>query len=48
MRLGKALATGVAEEVAREETTAPEDALELPGNVEESETSVPDGVPAGR
>jgi hypothetical protein len=44
MRLGKALATGVAEERAH----ADEDTFELPQIVEESEASVPDEVPAGR
>ncbi|MEU9141403.1 hypothetical protein AB0D33_36640 [Streptomyces sp. NPDC048404] len=44
MRLGKALATGVAEE----QVHAYEDATELPELVEESEASVPEEVPAGR
>ncbi|MER5383485.1 hypothetical protein ABT040_25000 [Streptomyces sp. NPDC002688] len=44
MRLGKALATGVAEEQAH----AREDAFELPEIIEESEASVPEEVPAGR
>ncbi|MFB7246546.1 hypothetical protein ACFCYX_29285 [Streptomyces populi] len=44
MRLGKALATGVAEERDR----AHEDTLELPETIEEPETSAPEEVPAGR
>ncbi|MER5471965.1 hypothetical protein [Streptomyces sp. NPDC002685] len=44
MRLGKALATGV----AREQAHAHEDEFELPETIEESETSVPEEVPAGR
>ncbi|MEY2243429.1 hypothetical protein ACN6K9_002986 [Streptomyces sp. SAS_267] len=44
MRLGKALATGVAEE----QVHAHEGATELPELVEESEASVPEEVPAGR
>ncbi|MEU0432417.1 hypothetical protein ABZ153_12410 [Streptomyces sp. NPDC006290] len=44
MKLGKALATGVAEEQAH----AHEDALELPEIIEESEASAPEEVPAGR
>ncbi|WP_339128636.1 hypothetical protein WJM95_06980 [Streptomyces sp. f51] len=44
MRLGKALATGVAEEQAHVHEEVPE----LPHVVEESEVSVPEEVPAGR
>ncbi|MGW3665751.1 hypothetical protein [Streptomyces sp. NPDC005141] len=44
MRLGKALATGVAEEQAH----TPGDEFELPEIIEESEASVPEDVPAGR
>ncbi|MCX4991761.1 MULTISPECIES: hypothetical protein [unclassified Streptomyces] len=44
MRLGKALATGVAEEQAHTH----EEAFELPEIIEESEASVPEEVPAGR
>ncbi|MFD8213318.1 hypothetical protein ACFXKC_04985 [Streptomyces sp. NPDC059340] len=48
MRLGKALATGVAEE----RTRADEDILqlpeELPEKIEELETSVPEEVPVAR
>ncbi|MEU9212126.1 hypothetical protein AB0D27_30370 [Streptomyces sp. NPDC048415] len=44
MRLGKALATGVAEERAQ----AREDELQLPEIVEEPEASVPEEVAAGR
>ena len=44
MRLGKALATGVAEEQA----LTHEEAFELPEIIEVSEASVPDEVPAGR
>jgi hypothetical protein len=44
MRLGKALATGVAEEPAH----AHADTLELPEIIDESAASVPEEVPAGR
>ena len=44
MRLGKALATGVAEEQAHTH----EDTLELPETIEEPEMSVPEEVPVGR
>ncbi|MEU4171520.1 hypothetical protein AB0F46_32150 [Streptomyces sp. NPDC026665] len=47
MRLGKALATGVAEEqvhTGRGETDVPE----LPERVEESGAALPEEVPAGR
>ncbi|MGW7611747.1 hypothetical protein ACWGKW_31725 [Streptomyces sp. NPDC054766] len=44
MRLGKALATGVAEEEAH----AHKDTFELPEIIDESEASVPEEVPAGR
>ncbi|MFF4541646.1 hypothetical protein [Streptomyces aureus] len=48
MRLGRALATGVAEDVVREEIREREDLVELPGTVEESEASAPEEVPAAR
>ncbi|WP_432174850.1 hypothetical protein [Streptomyces sp. Tue6028] len=44
MRLGKALATGVAEEEDRTQ----DDGLRVPEAVEEPETSVPEEVTAGR
>ncbi|MFE4625852.1 hypothetical protein [Streptomyces mirabilis] len=44
MRLGKALATGVAEE----RTCADDDNLQLPEGIEELEASVPDEVPVAR
>ncbi|MEU9287500.1 hypothetical protein AB0D57_22955 [Streptomyces sp. NPDC048275] len=44
MRLGKALATGVAEEQAH----AHEEDLQLPEEVEEWEASVPEEVPVAR
>ncbi|MEV4450281.1 hypothetical protein [Streptomyces mirabilis] len=44
MRLGKALATGVAEE----RTHADEDNLQLPEEIEELEASVPEEVPVAR
>ncbi|GHD53979.1 hypothetical protein GCM10010317_037490 [Streptomyces mirabilis] len=44
MRLGKALATGVAEE----RTRADEDNLQLPEEIEELEASVPEEVPVAR
>ncbi|MFD5631654.1 hypothetical protein [Streptomyces sp. NPDC127072] len=44
MRLGKALATGVAEE----KTQAHDEDLRLPEEVQESEASVPEEVPVAR
>lgn len=44
MRLGKALATGVAEE----RTRADEEDLQLPEEIEELEASVPEEVPVAR
>ncbi|MEU2738080.1 hypothetical protein ABZ656_22605 [Streptomyces sp. NPDC007095] len=44
MRLGKALATGVAEE----RTRVDEDNLQLPEEIEELEASVPEEVPVAR
>lgn len=44
MRLGKALATGV----AQEQVHTHEDEIELPENGTEFEASVPEEAPAGR
>jgi len=47
MKLGKALATGVAEEQPRMHSQAPEE-LELPEEIQDVEASAPEEVPAAR